>query len=129
MLTVFSLGLTLGCLTGLFGLAGLAFSSLAGLLVASGLGFSLGSLFFGLGLGDAAGILSRSSLGFRLLAGQFGSTLLGSLCLSTPLSLGGSTRLLAGYLFSNEAVNLGIQGSIFLFLLGDNALYGLVLFL
>ena len=48
---------------------------------------------------------------------------------STATSLGFGTCLLACYLLSYQTVNLGIQGSIFLLLLGNDILNGLLLFL
>ena len=82
------------------------------------------------GLLDATGIFSCSSFGRSLAACQLFGTLLGS-SLSSGLATGLSsgTRTCLGYLFGNEPVDLCIECSVFLALLGYDALNGTLLFL
>ncbi len=129
VLTLVGLGLTLGSATVLLGLTGTALGSLAFLLILGSGGGSLGLTLTLLGLGNATGILAGSGLGSGFLAGQLGGSLLGGLGLGTLLGLGGGTGLLAGYLLSYQAVNLGVQRSVLLLLLGNDVLNLLLLLL
>ena len=119
----------LGSETVLLGFTDTALGSLAGLLVLGSLGLGLGFFLFSLGFGYATGILTGSSLGSSFLAGQLGSTLFGSLGFSTPLGLSLSTGFLTCDLLGYQTVNLCIQRCVFLLLLGDGVLNGLLLLL
>ena len=128
-LTILSLSTTLLSQTVLLCLTSPALSSLTGFLVPGSLSLCLGFLLTGLGLGNTAGILAGHTLSLGLLTGQLSSTLLGRLRLSTALSLCCGTCFLASHLLGYQTVNLGIQRSVFLLLLGYDALNGLLLLL
>ena len=94
------------------------------------LGLGLQSGFALFGLLDATGIFSCSSFGRGLAACQLFGTLLGSsLSSSLATGLSSGTRTCLGYLFGNEPVDLCIECSVFLALLGYDALNGALLFL
>ena len=127
------LGLALCSLTLGLRLTGLTFGALAlsGITAGSLTGSTLGTGLTLAGFGNASLVFAGSSLGGSFLARQFlGSLLLGS-------SLGGS--LLAGFfgsagtglghLLGNQPVDGGVQFLVFLALVVDDALYGLLLFL
>ena len=91
---------------------------------------SLCSCLTSLCLSNTTGILPCSSLSSSFLTRQFLSTLLGSSgCGCLALSLGSSTGTSLGYFLLDQTVDLSIDGSILLALVGDDSLNGLLLLL
>ena len=129
MFAILSFRLTLCCQTFLFRLTEPLFGSLTFFLIPGSLCFPLGFLFPRFGLGNTTGILASGSLSSGFLTRQFGSTFLGGLRLSTLLGLSGSLSLLSSHLLSYQSVNLSIQCGIFLLLLGNDVLDGLLFLL
>ena len=123
--------LTLGSFPCFLCLAGSTFCT--GFLLCTALGcstgFFLGFLFPGLCLRDTTGMLFGCSLCSSFLTGQFLCTLLGCFGLCLPFGFCLGTSLGSGYLLSDEFVDAGIEFSIAFFLLGDDALDGLLFFL
>ena len=90
----------------------------------------LGSSLTSLRLGDTTSILTSGSLSSSFLASQLLGTLLGSGSGgSLTLCLGSGTGTSLCHLLCYQAVDLRIDGSIFLSLVGDDRLDGLLLLL
>ena len=133
MAAILHFRLTLGSLTGSLCLTGslIGTCSFGSILLRSLTGQTLCLGFSFTGFSYPTGILAGSSLGGSLLTGQFFFTFLLGSSLGGSFLAGffGSTSTRLGHFFGYQLVNLGIECLVFLTLIVNDALNGLLLFL